>query len=273
MIQGLLFLIVFPLILSAHEATFPWVVYYNDQAKPEEFEAFNPIILDSQHHPELEPILKTKKEVLGYLNLTEAEDRQPWFQSVKDKGLLIKSNHIWAGGWAVDIRDPFWKDLLVSKIIPEIFAKGFTGLFFDQIDIPIALEKEDPIKYKGMTAAAVDLVQTICKKFAPKRFMLNRGYEILPEVGNVIDFELAETLYSSFDFETKTYYVRPEKEFEWQLEQLNQARKMFPHLVIFSLDYWDPEDTEMIKKIYAIERENCLRAYVTSPDLGTITRE
>lgn len=271
---ALLFLFYFfPWMLFGSESVLPWVVYYNDKALPEAFVPYNPIILDSVHHPLLKPLLSDKKIVLGYLNVAEAEDRHDWFPCIKEMGILIQENLNWRGSWVVDIRNPLWNEFILNKLIPEILAQGFSGLFLDQFDVVIGLEKQNPKKYKGMTDAAIHLVKSIREKYPQTYLMLNRAYEILPEVGKEIDFELAETLYTNYNFETKQYSIRPKQEFEWQLTQLNKARVLFPRLTVFSLDYWDPKDQEMYRKIYSIERKQGMRPYVTTPFLDEIYPE
>lgn len=274
MFAFIVFLLAFmtPFGLNA-EMKFPWIVYYNNLAPPDAFLPYNPIIFDSYHHPSMDILLEKQKEVLGYIDLGEASENDPWFDEVKERGILINLNPNWKGSWSVDIRNIFWKDLVINKIIPEILEKGFTGLFFDQLDVSLNLERQNPSLYKGMTEAAIDLVKAIRKFFPGRRLMLNRAYEILPMIGNDIDYVLAETLYTSYNFETKQYFIRPKNEFDWQLSQLNAARQKFPHLVIFSLDYWDSKDSENIKKIYAIERENCIRPYVSPVILDSVIPE
>jgi polysaccharide biosynthesis protein PelA len=262
-----------PITLFATETVFPWVVYYNDKAPAEAFAPYNPIVLDSHTHPPLTQLLAQKKEVLGYLNLSEAETFRPWFNALKNEGVFIRENHHWKGSWIVDIRKPVWKNYLLEQIIPQILAQGFTGLFYDQLDNAIALEKEDPQKYQGMTAAAIDLVISIRARFPGKRIMMNRAYEIIDAVGDAIDYALAESLYTDYDFAEKKHRFRSQQEIDWQLALLNKGRKKFPHLVIFSLDYWDPEDKEAYKKIYAKARGDCLRPYVSTLALDKIIPE
>ncbi len=260
---------VFPLYSS--DMHFPWVVYYSDKAPDSAFKPYNPIVLDSEFHPDINPLLADKKEVLGYLNLTEAEEYRLWFKQLKDMGVLIRKNPDWPDSWLIDIRNPKWKKLLLSEIIPSIFVQGFSGLCFDQIDNATLLEDEDPKKYKGMVAAAVDLIATIRSHFPGKRLMMNRGFEIIEYVGNSIDYIMAETLYTNYDFKTKKYMINPD--YEEQLALINAGRKMFPHLVVFTLEYWDPADVKMYQKIYALERAQCLRPYVTTIGLNKITPE
>lgn len=263
----------FPLLFLFNGPILPWVVYYGDQAPPDTFQSYNPIILDSAHHPALKSLLEDKKTVLGYLDLAEAEERLDWFAQIKEMGILINENPEFPGSWSIDIRNKLWSDFLLNKIIPDIFAEGFSGLFLDQVDVALALESQDPQKYKGMKEAAVNLIKAIRKKYPQKYLMLNRAYQILDQVGDEIDFELAETLYTSYNFKTKEYYVRPKEEFEWQLSQLNHARFLFPKLTVFSLDYWDPKDQEMYRKIYSIERAQGMRPYVSTPTLDKIYPE
>ncbi|MCX6989684.1 MAG: endo alpha-1,4 polygalactosaminidase [Chlamydiae bacterium] len=268
-----LLLILIPLRLFAADAKFPWVIYYGDTAAPQLFTPYNPIIFDSERHPPLPLLLQQGKQLLGYLDLAEITVSQDLYLSLKQQGLLLEQNPDWKDSWAIDIRNPYWKKLVLNTLVPSIFAQGFTGVFLDQVDVALHLEEKNPTKYKGMAAAAADLIKEIRRKFPGKRIMLNRGYEILPLVGNQIDYLLAETLYTSYNFQDKTYFIRPEKEFTWQMGKINEARAQFPHLVVFSLDYWNPDDSKMIKTIYEKELSFCLRPYVSSPVFDKIFAE
>jgi hypothetical protein len=266
----LLLLLLIPSFFLSAETQFPWIVYYGNQATSEAFSAYNPIIFNSVAHPPLEPLLKDNKEVLGYLSLAEAEETDAWFPLLKEKGLLIRPNPNWPKSWLIDIRNPLWKSYVVNTIMPGLVVNGFTGVFLDQIDVALEMEKEDPQHYKGMGAAAVEIIKRIHSLFPRMRIMMNRAYEILPQVGNYIAYELAETLYTSYDFGTKKYFLRPKGDFEWQLGQINAGRAQFPHLVLFSLDYWDPQDKAMYKTIYDIEEKAGLRPFVSTINLDVI---
>ncbi len=251
----------------------PWIVYYNDQAHAEDLMPYNPIVLQSQDHPDLKPLLEREKELLGYLNIGEIDQKSPEFSLLQKEGIIISENESWPESYSIDIRDPLWKKIILNDLIPQIVEQGFTGLLLDQIDVSLALEESDPKKYAGMKAAAIDLVQSIHKEFPNLKLMLNRGYEILPSVGDSIQYELAEALYSEYDFKTKKYFVISKEERSQQLTYLYEARKKFPHITLFSLDYWDPKDKEMYKKIYALERKECIRPFVSSVWLDTIVSE
>lgn len=270
--KWLLFFIA-PVFLSSAQVSFPWVIYYGDKASSEQFTPYNPIVFDAEHHPSLRPLVEQGKELLGYVNLCEVSLSQDVFIGFKKQGLLIEENSNWKGSWSVDIRADNWKKFILDDLIPKVLSEGFTGIFLDQIDIAIDLEKKNPSKYKGMKQAAVDLIKEIKKRFPNRRIMMNRGYDILPMVGNQIDYELAETLYSSYDFVKKCYFIRPENELHWQLEKIDAARALCPHLVVFSVDYANPSDPSVLKQIYQKLRSYCIRPYVTTVWFDEITAE
>lgn len=268
-----LFTFLCSLSLFGKEETFPWVVYYGEKAPIEDLQPYNPIVLDRDYPFSLDPLLKEKKEVLGYVNVGEVDDRDPWFFNAKAEGILLEENPLWKGSWSLDIRHPYWKDLLLNQILQGLVVNGFTGFFLDQLDVSIALEDQNPQKYGGMKKAAVDLIQSIRKQYPNHRIMLNRAYELLPEVGDEIHYELAETLFTDYNSQTQKFQLRPQTEVDWQLSQLDKSRKQFPQLVLFSLDYWDPKDKEGIKQLYTEARKQCVRPYVSTMNLDEIIPE
>ncbi len=255
-----LILLFLPLLLMA-QAPHPWLVYYNNEAPLSAFTPYDPIILQPAFHPALGPLLNQGKGLLGYVNAGEVSLEDSWFLEAKNKGLLLGENQNFPGSFAVDIRKEAWEELLLGTVIPHILDQGFTGIFLDQLDVALNL---------GMEEAAEHLIKKIREKFPKISIMLNRAYKILPKVGHLIDYELAETLYTSYDFKEKRYFIRPNDEFEWQLKEIDAARKKFPELLFFSLDYWNLKDQKMIEKIYKKEIAVGMRPYVSDILLNQI---
>jgi len=259
--------------MYARENIHPWVVYYSNKASIDAFESYNPILLDYETHPSLQPLLAMNKEIIGYVNIGEVEERNDCFDELKKENALINNNPDWPGSWSVDIRNQTWQNIILTRLIPDLLDQGFKGIFLDQIDVSLELENSNPKKYKGTTKAAIDLILAMREKFPKIKIWLNRAYEILPDVGHAIDYELAETLYTMYNFQTGKYSIRTKVGFDWQMDLLNKAKDQFPHLIVFSLEYWDPKDTKMYEKIYAMERKLGLRPYVTTPFLDKIIPE
>jgi len=70
---------------------------------------------------------------------------------------------VW-GSWLVDIRDKDWQSLLLETVIPNIFAKGFHGLFLDTVDKAAYLEEKDPKNLQLSDKVVEDLASVATKK-------------------------------------------------------------------------------------------------------------
>lgn len=251
----------------------PWVLYYSNQLRPEAFDPYSLVVLDSEAHPHISPMLSAGKSVLGYISLGEVASYRHWYSEVKAEGILLKENKNWPGSFFVDLRDHRWTKRVIEELIPAILRQGFSGIFLDTLDNAGELERIDSNAYKGMTLAAAKLVRTIRRHFPEIKIMLNRGYELLPNVGDVIDMELGESVFTDYSFETKLYSRVEQDLHKEQVKILQNAAKKFPNLAIYTLDYWDPSDTSGISAIYKAERENGFNPYVSTIELDQIVPE
>lgn len=250
-----------------------YCVYYSDKAPVEAFASYDLIVLDADHHPYLEGFIQQKKEILGYISLGEVENERSYFGEVKEQGILLQENEYWPGSFYVDVRDPRWAKLVIEDLIPQILFQHFDGLFLDTLDNPGDLERKDPERYKGMVEAAAQLVKLIRQHYPNIKIMMNRGYELLPKVGGTIDMVMGESVYADYDFENKTYRVIPKDLYETQVKILKEAQLMNPNLQVYTLDYWDPTDSKVIKDIYQKQRDNGFIPYVATVDLHKIVPE
>jgi hypothetical protein len=173
----------------------------------------------------------------------------------------------------VDVRDQRWRSRVIEQLVPGILARGFQGVFLDTLDNPVELERRDPKTYRGMAAAATNLIKALRQSFPSITIMMNRGYGLLPEVGGSIDIVLGESVYSTYDFERKTYRLVSTEDYREQVRLLKEARKRNPGLRVCSLDYWDPVDFKGIRRIYREERANGFEPYVATIGLDRIVEE
>lgn len=250
-----------------------WAAYYSDEAHPEEFHGYGLVVFDSDRHPPLQRFAADGVAVLGYLSLGEIERHRAWFAEARQTGILLGENKNWPGSYYVDPRDPGWQRAVIRQLVPALLAQGFRGVFLDTLDDPVELERRDPERCRGMTAAAIALVKDLRRAFPSITIMMNRGYALLPEVAGLIDIELGESIYGTYDFEHKVYRAVPDAEYREQVQLLKQAKKGNPALRICSLDYWDPADREGIRRIYREERANGFDPYVATVGLDRLMKE
>ncbi|MBV8731615.1 MAG: endo alpha-1,4 polygalactosaminidase [Acidobacteriia bacterium] len=253
-------------------AVLPWAVCYSDRPRPEEFSDFRLIVLDSDIHPPLAPLAMRGKELLGYLSLGEIDRHRAYFDSARAEGILLDENPNWPGSFYVDFRNENWQRRVMEQLVPAILHAGFNGVFLDTLDDAAALEQADPTRYRGMAKAAAGLVRSLRTKFPGIRIMVNRGYELLPEIAPSIDVLLGESVYTTYDTAHKGYVRVVEAQYKEQVRLLKQALNRNPRLTVCSLDYWDPADRKGIRRIYQIERANGFAPYVATRELDRVVR-
>jgi polysaccharide biosynthesis protein PelA len=250
-----------------------WVVDYAQKFTPKEFKPYDVVILDSDVGTEVKYLQEQNKETLGYLSLGEIASDRSYFELVKSEGLLLEEDPNWPGSYIVDIRKKEWVKLVIEKLVPQILFKRFNGVMIDTVDQVIALEQSDPEKYKGMKEAAAHLIKAMRYHYPQMTIMMNRGYEILPQVADSLNIILGESVYTKYNFQTKQYERVSPDDYAWQVARLNQARKVNPLIRVFTLDYWNPDDKEVVKEIYRVERENGFIPYVSTIDLQKVIHE
>lgn len=259
-----------PLKIQAEQAQENWMVCYSCDFTPAAFDPYDLVILDSANYTLAARLVDRGKSVLGYLSLGEVEKNRPWFTAVSQQGLLLQENRNWKGSYMIDVRDSRWTTRVIEKLIPEMLRRGFQGVFLDTLDNAAELERIDKNKYRGMTAAAASLVRTIRRHYPQIKIMMNRAYDILPEVGQYIDMELGESVYTDYNFAAKTYGYVEKKNYQLQVSWLKNAAKKFPDLKIYTLDYWNPEDKPGIAKIYETQNKNGFIPLVSTIALNQI---
>jgi polysaccharide biosynthesis protein PelA len=251
----------------------PWLTYYSDKARVNEFESFDLIVFDADTHPPVKPLIDRGKTVLGYISAGEVEKYRPHYSAVKKQGILHQENKDWPGSFYVDMRSPLWVKRVIEDLIPRLLHQGFRGIFLDTLDNPIEMERVDPVKYKGMRQGAIDFIKAIRYHYPDIYIMINRGYEILDAVGAQINFVLGESMYADYDFKNKTYKMVEEGLYKQQVEMLQGLKKKHPRLRIMSLDYWNPKDKKKIKEIYNTQRSNGFEPLVSTIKLDIVAKE
>lgn len=275
MIPRLLIFLTYMVMMNSVTATETerWVVDYARKFTHKEFKPYDVVVLDSNVGSEVKYLQEQNKVTLGYLSLGEVSNQRDYFDLVKNQGLLLEENPNWPGSYTVDIRKKEWVKLVIEKLIPQILFKRFDGVMLDTVDQVVALEQKNPKKYSGMKDAAAHLIQAMRKHYPQMKVMMNRGYDIVPQVADSLNIILGESVYTKYNFQTKSYEKVSPTDYKWQVDKLNEARRLNPLIQVFTLDYWDPEDKEFIKEIYRVERNNGFIPYVSTIDLQKVISE
>jgi uncharacterized protein (TIGR01370 family) len=250
-----------------------WVAFYGQTADEQVLGSYDIAILDPMFKGSIAAVATGGARVCAYLSLGEIRTSDAFYGRV-DRAALLEENPAWPGTRRIDVRHRSWKDLVLNEIIPSLLADAFTGLLLDTLDTPPYLEQLDPKGRSGMRQAAVNLVRAIRRSYPNMLVIMNRGYALLPNVVDSIDAIVAESLLTTTDQRQDSGYKWNEpSQVQLQISLLAPATRRHARLPILSLDYWNPDDIETIKKIYHRERQLGHQPYVATPMLDRIIPE
>jgi uncharacterized protein (TIGR01370 family) len=250
-----------------------WAVYYGSTLPPDAFLPYSLVVLDPNYPFPIAELTARGAMALGYVSVGEFSMTGRFAAQLTDRSALVRENPNWPGSFVADVRVPSWRRFIVETVTPQILAQGFTGVFVDTLDSALHLETLDPERFRGMRAAAVSLLVSMRKRHGDIPIMMNRGYPLLGEVSTIIDAVLAESLVTTYDFTTRRYALVSDEAVAGHAALLEPARNSFPPAPVFSLDYWDPDDSAGIGAIYARERAMGHTPYVATILLDRIVPE
>lgn len=262
-----------PRPVAAREAVWRWGVDYGAKTDPVTARTFDLLVLEPAHARPIAPLRGPNAQLLGYISLGEVEQGRDYWASLRRDGALMAVNPNWPDARMVDVRRPAWSKLVLERLIPEILAKGYDGIFMDTLDSVEALERKDPVGHAGMIDAAVDLLGQIRRTFPRITVMLNRGYALLPRAAGSVDLVLGEAMASRWNFATKQYEFTTPDDWDWQAQRLKAAQAANPALRLTTLDYWNPADPATIAELYAKERRAGFHPYVATLALDRLHQE
>jgi uncharacterized protein (TIGR01370 family) len=250
-----------------------FAVYYSNQAPIESFSSYQLLVFDRLHHPQLQPLHEQGKAILGYISVGEIESTSPYFSILKSKGLVLQENKNWKGSYYVDLRNPLWARIIIEEIIPKVLRDGFDGVFLDTLDNSIELERTNHVRNRGMSDAAVHIVEAVRMHYPSIQIMVNRAYPILPSIASNIDMVLGESVLGDYNFDKKTYGRVEPALYQQQVQWLQAAKQYNRKLKIYTLDYANTANASAVAEIYRIQRANGFIPYVASVGLDKVVEE
>ena len=251
-----------------------WAVCYTDEPSATALAEYDVVVLDPVRHPLLAPLLERKRTVLAYVSLTEMDASHPALPELSAAGVVLSAHPEWTSAHYLDFRRPEWRRLLLERLVPAALAAGFSGVFLDTLDDAAFLEAQDAERYAGMRDAASELVAAIRARFPEMVLMVNRGFAIMPAIAPSIDIVLGESVVTTFTADADQPYARrTDEDINWQVDALLDAQRRNPRLQVFTLDYWDPSDTDGLRRIYREQRARGFSPYVSTRALDRLVEE
>ncbi len=210
---------------------------------------------------DIEVLHEMGKTVYAYLNVGSIEEYRPYYEQFSSLTLDVYED--WPDERWIDVSNEIWQDFIVSELGNEIVEMGFDGFFIDNCDVYDQYETEEV--YEGL----YHILQAL-KEY--ERTILINGGDVfvshaieMEDAKNLMDGINQETVFTSIDFDTKTYAKQNLDDTEYFKEYLSQVKN--EGFMVYLLEYG--ADEQLASEIFVYCEENGFEWYnAPSLELG-----
>lgn len=256
--------------VAVHSAN-RWVAYYDKELPAKAFKDYDLVVFDRLYHPELKE-LKGNTVLLAYISIGEVHGDTDEHALMEQQKSLLSTRTRW-NSYTVDVTSMTWRAIIYSQV-EDALNQGFDGVMFDTVDSGLHLaDMQSPEKGIRAQEAMIKMLTELRQRYPHIKMMMNRGFEILPRVAQILNYALAESTLTDTDVSTGQSSVLPAQTYQSTAARLSEARTVAPTLKVYTLDYWNQDDVRGLQTLYAIHRARGFTPYITTPDLRRHTPE
>lgn len=239
--------------------------YYGHTLPANELQAFDIAVVMPNKSIDPKQYNSKNSELFAYVNTGETDNEAPYLSLPKQ--CIIGRNKAWKAN-IVDQRESACRSYYLHNIIKPLWSSGYKGIFLDTLD-----SYQLTLKSKQQQAAYVNglvkLIQQIKQHFPQIKIILNRGFELLPQIHGDVYAVAAESLFRGWNQASKKYVAVSQNDRTWLMNKFKEARKY--GLPAISIDYLPLSATKqqqrnLAKKISALG----VIPWVTDNDLQSL---
>ena len=264
-VLGLIATLLFCFDPTAEGRTF--CVNYSPDPNAQELLAYELGIVAANSTADIAAGQELGRKYLGYISLVEVADEQH-VREAKSAGLLTKAvNRVWKGAVA-DVTRPEWKSFVLERLAKPIADRGFDGFFLDTVD-SVALIAHSAKARAKCRRSLVETIRSLRTTYPDKEIMINRGFDLLPDLGDAIDGVLIESVFRSYDFENKTYVPTAKTDTQALLDHIRRIKA--DGKSVYVLDYVPEDDRAAASETLARIEEAGAHGYLATPELNGVS--
>lgn len=239
-----------------------FVICYG-KVSAETINSFSLAILESGHYNsnEITALKTVNNNLFAYLSLTEVNVNSSLYQQLKPFCYQKAKN--W-DSYTINIDSKAAQDILISHA-QDILAKGFDGLFLDNLDNTnqwgtLAHQK------KNME----DLIHRLKQDMGSGKLIQNGGMHLDKQILKLTDYVLIESIATDYDFVNKEYRMRSFKSYQQRKQMVKKMLKECPKELLI-VEYADSKIHKHIihDKIDSLKG----RVYITTIDLQKVIKQ
>ena len=202
----------------------------------------------------------------AYVSVGEVTPQRQYYAAMP-KEWLAGNNPAWESK-VVDQDAPGWPAFYVKQVIAPLWRQGYRGFFLDTLDSYQLIARTGADRERQQ-AGLVAVIRAIKKRYPRARLMFNRGFEILPQVHDLVYAVAFESLYSGWDQANQRYTTVPQADRDWLLGQARIVSDRYA-LPVIAIDYCAPGDEQCTRDTVQKICKDGLLPYVADGALQTV---
>lgn len=267
MLRGLIQLMIGLALLAGGTVLAAPSVALNYSAHPplDELKAFDIVVVEPDHGIDPKTYAGNGYSTLyAYVSVGEVQPSRPYFSSLP-KAWLGATNADW-GSHVVDLAQADYAAFFADQVVAPLWARGYRGFFLDTLDSYRRLKGfDEAAQQKGL----VRVIETLHQRFPGIQLILNRGFEVLPQLRGKVQMVAAESLFQGWDAGKQRYVDVPTADRDWVLAQLQRAQNDLG-IPALAIDYAPPADRALTRRTAARIKQLGLVPYVADGALETL---
>ena len=240
-------------------------LYINYASKPsaQDLLRYNLCILDPWSQADLAPGQKKGHTYLAYLSVVEVADASPMHQRAVTRGVSFGAKNPAWSSHVMDVGSDAWKNHLLEDGVRRAREAGYQGLFIDTADSVSLLG--DPAQQKMARSDIVDLLREVGKSWPEARIIINRAFDLLPQLQTTVHGVLVESVYQTFDASRKRFIPVSEPDSAWVVARIKEAQNL--GFTLYTVDYVSPANLDLARQTVTRLRALDTVPLVTTPQL------
>lgn len=240
--------------------------FYGSNIPVEYFPPNTRLVIEAEAVTQLSDFSKKGILPFAYVSMGEAESWRAATQALPDEW-FFGTNDAWQSRIA-DFTHPDWRRFIIEDRIDKLWKLGFKGIFLDTLD-SYKLKIKEPALLLQQKNALISLIKTIHKRFPKLKILVNRGFDLMPDIHPIVTGVVAESLLQSWDPISKCYTKVGENDHLWLLNQLRQIKSRY-HLPVTVIDYVDPEQKDLARQTARRIESLGFGAWISTPSLDSL---
>jgi polysaccharide biosynthesis protein PelA len=254
------------LVLASQQAQAFSAAFFYGSPFARELRIYDAVIVESDHADFKIVPESLKNKLYAYTSLGEVGPDKPYAPHIPVAAIVAR-NSAWAST-VMDQTSPAWRAFYLDKIVAPLWDRGFRGVFIDTLD-SYQLASDSAPSRSLQEAGMVETLRQMRSRFPGIRIILNRGFEILPQVHDWISAVVAESLFQGWNNASASYESITESNRLWLMQQLDRVKNTY-HLPVIVIDYVAPRERELAREIAKKIRAAGYSPWVSNPELNMI---